>query len=305
MKNSTKSILRCLTLMFVVLCFLTNNAFSQLKIIDAHTHSKDSAAWRSLGVIGGVNMPGSGGGNYPDSDPDVINCYGAIDGKGRIRKESEIVKDLNSNQYKCIKIFLVYHFIGYASDPQLKRIYDLAKARNLTVVFHTGDPYSPDGLVKFAHPRYIEEVVVRYEKVDFVIAHCGNPWTKDAAELAYKNKNVFLECSALVIDEVGKMSQEELNTLMVEPIRWVFNYVKNPRKMMYGSDYPLVKDVEDKKNLKPYLKNYMDAIPEPDRKKVFYENAVCVYKFSADFQTRHNMPVIDCDKWRAELDQKN
>lgn len=71
---------------------------------------------------------------------------------------------------------------------------------------------------------------------------------------------------------------------------------------MYGSDFPLV---EEKRNLKAYLKNFIDAIPEPDQQKVFYENAVCVYKFSADFQRANNMPVIDCGKWRAEVNRMN
>lgn len=67
--------------------------------------------------------------------------------------------------------------------------------------------------------------------------------------------------------------------------------------MVYGSDYHLVKG----KNLKPYLKSYKDAIPKEDWQKVFYENAVCIYKFSERFQKDNDMPVIDCAKWRSEL----
>ena len=32
----------------------------------------------------------------------------------------------------------------------------------------------------------------------FVIAHCGNPWIESAAEVAYKNPNVYIECSAML-----------------------------------------------------------------------------------------------------------
>lgn len=180
---STKPILRGLILMFVVLCFLTSNIFSQLKIIDAHTHgiNFDTAKWKELGVIGGVNMPGSGGDNNYDNDNNAVNCYAVIYDSGSdgiIRPISTIDGEIRGKNYTCLKIFLGYHFKGFASNTLLKPIYEYAKVKKLTVVFHTGDPFNKKGLVKYAHPLYINEVAASYPEVDFVLAHCGNPWIR-------------------------------------------------------------------------------------------------------------------------------
>jgi hypothetical protein len=55
--------------------------------------------------------------------------------------------------------------------------------------------------VKFSHPLTIDEVAVDHPDITFVIAHAGNPWIESAAEVAYKNPNVYLDGSAFVIGD--------------------------------------------------------------------------------------------------------
>ena len=93
----------------------------------------------------------------------------------------------------------------------------------------------------------------------------------DAAEIAYKNSNVYLDGSALLVGKLENYTDEQLDNLISKPIRWVFNYVDNPNKLMFGSDWPLV-------NIARYKKAFEKGIPKEYWRKVFYENAMHVFK---------------------------
>jgi predicted TIM-barrel fold metal-dependent hydrolase len=93
------------------------------------------------------------------------------------------------------------------------------------------------------------KVAVDHRKVTFVIAHCGNPWIESAAEVAYKNDNVYLECSALLLGNLDELPKEQVDTYVVRPISWIFGYVEKPTKLMFGTDWPLT-------DVKPYVDAY-------------------------------------------------
>jgi len=301
MKNPLKPILIFFTLLAVI-SFLANNAISQEKIIDAQTRGinlKEQPEWKTLGIVGFVNMPGADGDGKPSDDKDnVINCLGVIDDNGKI--STQIKNDLKTKKYNCLKISLGYKFKGYASDKSLIPVYKIADQKDIPVVFDFGDSSQKDESFKFGPPLHLDEVAVANRNVDFVISRCGNPWIQDAAQVAYKNKNVFLECSAFLTGDIDKMDVKEITATMVDPLKWVYYYIENPQRIMYGSDYPNVKG----DNLKTYLQYYKGAIPPAARQRVFYENAVCLYKLYNNFIKDNN--IIDtCKEWRRQSKVKS
>jgi predicted TIM-barrel fold metal-dependent hydrolase len=177
---------------------------------------------------------------------------------------------LKSGKFKCIKIYLGYVPL-YATDPVYDPVYRLAEKYEIPVVYHTGDVFDPDARVKFADPLLIDDVAVKHRKINFVIAHCGNPWIDTAAELAYKNENVYLDGSAFLIGDLDKMTDEKIQEAMVKPLKWIFNYVENPHKLMFGTDWPLTKTSS-------YIKPFKAAIPPEYWDDVFYNNAAKVFK---------------------------
>ena len=255
-----------------------------LRIIDAHTHTRFDGStaietgapqtkeqyykeWREAGVVGAVAHASADGGNVHDLK-DVIYCAGVGD-----KIDLKRIEDgLKSRQYRCIKIYLGYT-PRYAYDPAYEPVYSLAQKYEVPVVFHTGDTYSKTAKVKFADPLTIDEVAVDHPKVNFVIAHCGNPWIESAAEVAYKNSNVYIECSAMLTGNLDQAPKEKVDTYVVRPIAWVFGYLEDPRKMMFGTDWPIV-------SIKPYVEAYKRAIPKEHWKAVFHDNAVRVFKLS-------------------------
>lgn len=256
-----------------------------LEIIDVHTHNHFSGKaertsgipdtreqylkeLRDANVVGAVVHMGAGEDDADLSlkDYGVLFCAGV---EGKVNA-ALLEKQLKSGRYGCVKIYLGYIY-QYAYDKNYEPAYKLAEKYDVPVVFHTGDTYDVDGLVKFADPLTIDEVAVKHRKVQFVIAHCGNPWFASAAEVAYKNANVALECSAILIGDLKEMDPRAIDRLMVEPIRWVFDYVEDPSKIMFGTDWPLI-------HIKDYVEPYKKAIPKEHWKAVFHDNALRIFK---------------------------
>jgi hypothetical protein len=269
----------------ILFSILTAANAQEMSIIDAHTHTKFGGGvnretgapqtqeqyfkeWREAGIAGAVAHTSAGGKEFYDlKNRNVIYCRGI--GDEIDLKETEA--GLKAGKYRCIKIYLGYT-PRYAYDPIYKPVYALAARYGVPVVFHTGDTYSKDAKVKFADPLTIDEVAVDNRNVNFVIAHCGNPWIESAAEVTYKNPNVYIECSALLTGDLDQAPKEKVDTYVVRPIAWVFGYIEDPSKMMFGTDWPLV-------SVKPYVEAYKRAIPREHWKAVFHDNAARVFKF--------------------------
>jgi uncharacterized protein len=278
-----------ITLCFLCLFVAAPAAVAQdepLQIIDAHTHTSFTGEnepttgrpktmdqyfkeWREAGIVGAVAHTAADGANFHDlASRNVIYCGGV----GEQVDLKRIENGLKSRQYRCIKIYLGYGH-RYAYDPQFEPVYALAQKYDVPVVFHTGDTYSKVAKLKFADPLTIDEVAVDHPKVNFVIAHCGNPWIESAAEVAYKNDNVYIECSAMLTGDMDQIPKEKVDTYVVRPIAWVFGYIEDPKKLMFGSDWPLV-------SMKPYVEAYKRAIPKEHWRAVFHDNAARVFKLS-------------------------
>lgn len=180
---------------------------------------------------------------------------------------------LASGRMKGLKIYLgYYHF--FPDDDRYKPLYELAGKHDVPVMLHTGDTYSSNAKVRFAHPLRIDDVAVDFRQVKFVLCHLGNPWTIDAAELLYKNPNVYADLSGFLVGDEAYFADAENDEGIghaVERIRRALAWVENPEKILYGSDWPLAP-------MHSYLQFVKRAIPERDFRKVFYGNARTVFK---------------------------
>ena len=175
-------------------------------------------------------------------------------------------EDLLDEAILGLKIFPGYHSV-YPSDPRYFPFYRLAAKYSKPVIIHTGDTFGSKYLVKYAHPLPIDEIAVKFSQTTFIIAHLGNPWVRDAAELIYKNENVYADVSAFCIGHTyGKDLQRVKND-----IRWALSYTGRPDKFLYGSDWPLTP-------MKEYIEVIKKAVPKPFHRKIFYENAKKVFK---------------------------
>ena len=125
--------------------------------------------------------------------------------------------------------------------------------------------------LKYADPLTIDEVAVDHPRVRFVIAHAGNPWIESAAEVAYKNKNVWIEGSAFMIGSAAAFTPEKSAHYVGTPMTWIWKFVENPSKIIFGTDWPLA-------DVGAYVAAFKLAIPREHWRAVFHDNAVAVFK---------------------------
>jgi predicted TIM-barrel fold metal-dependent hydrolase len=184
-----------------------------------------------------------------------------------------VERALAGGQVRALKAYLGYLHFG-PDHPNYRPYYELAERFHLPFVFHTGDTYSPRAKLRFAHPLLVDEVAVDHPGVRFVLAHLGNPWLTEAAEVVYKNINVWADLSGLAVgDEQAFTAEERRETLqeVVEAVRRAFRYAERPNRFVYGSDWPLAP-------MAAYRRFLSSAIPELHHPQVFRDNARALFQ---------------------------
>jgi predicted TIM-barrel fold metal-dependent hydrolase len=181
---------------------------------------------------------------------------------------------LATGRVRALKAYLGYLHYG-PDDPGYLPYYELAERYRVPVVFHTGDTYSPVAKLRYAKPLAVDDIAVDHPGVRFVLAHLGNPWLTDAAEVIYKNVNVWADLSGLAVGDGESLAAEERQEALRDAqadVRRAFRYAERPNRFLYGSDWPLVP-------MKPYREFVAAAIPEVYHPQVFEENARTLFRF--------------------------
>jgi uncharacterized protein len=171
-----------------------------------------------------------------------------------------------------IKLYPGYRSF-YPADGRLDPVYELAHRLGVPVLFHQGDTLDGLGLLKFARPLEVDEVAGRYRDVPFVLCHLGNPWIDEAAELVYKNPNVYTDTSGLLGPPSSpyfarsiEQSRERLQAAVVS--------TGLPDRFLGGSDWPLGELWVAKR-----LIGELD-LAEADREAILGGNAVRLFRIT-------------------------
>jgi predicted TIM-barrel fold metal-dependent hydrolase len=173
----------------------------------------------------------------------------------------------------ALKAYLGYlHFPP--DDPGYRPYYEIAERYKIPVIFHTGDTYSPYAKLRFARPLLVDDVAVDHPKVNFVLAHLGNPWMMDAAEVVYKNMNVWADLSGLVTGAAGDWAAEEHQEAWHDvqaEVRRAFRYAERPNRFLFGSDWPLTP-------IPAYRQFIAGAVPDVFQSQIFGDNAHVLFR---------------------------
>ncbi len=159
----------------------------------------------------------------------------------------------------------------FPSDRICEPIYKLCTDNRIPVIFHSGDTWwlFPTSKVRYANPVYIDDVAANHPDLKIMIAHLGNPWIRETAEVASKNRNVVTDLSGLLCpphhqERFAKRYTKKLR----EEILDLVAYYGDTDKLLFGTDFPLY-------DQKTYL-NFFNSIGEfnqADREKILHENA--------------------------------
>ena len=179
-----------------------------------------------------------------------------------------VEEELKAGKVKALKGYSGYLYFG-PDSPSYAPYYELAARYEVPFIFHTGDTYSTRAKVKYAHPLLVDEAAVDHPDVQFVMAHFGNPWLIDAAEVVYKNDNVWADLSGLLVGNTDYYEQMAQSGGLAEVARNVvsaMDYAERPDRFLYGSDWPL--------SPMPSYRRFIELmIPKEQQQAVFSDNA--------------------------------
>lgn len=173
---------------------------------------------------------------------------------------------------KGIKLYPGYDHYPI-NDPSLETVFRIAEKHQVPVMIHTGDTYSKTAKVRMAHPLLVDDIAVDYPDVKFIMCHLGNPWFQDAAEVLYKNDNVYADISGLTLGDFDY----EFERYVAMRLKEMITYMGDPGKqLLYGSDWPLV-------NMKPYLKFLEELRFEPEQfENIAWRTAAQLFRIDID-----------------------
>jgi predicted TIM-barrel fold metal-dependent hydrolase len=180
----------------------------------------------------------------------------------------ELDTDMASGKIRAVKLYIGYQHY-YPDDDDCVPIYQLLMKYDLPVIFHTGDCVSTMARLKFSHPLTVDDLAFRFPDLKIVMAHMGNPWLWDAAEVIYKNENVYADLSGLITG-LAESYKDEYRQRLLEQLESAIYYC-GADHLMFGTDYCLASHAD---SIEFFSKL---KIKDEDMEKFLFKNAVALY----------------------------
>ena len=195
---------------------------------------------------------------------------GSISPLDNERPSLEIVEQwLSKKQIYGLKFYPGYEYF-YPADESVRPYLKLLEKYNRPAIFHSGDTFSKvhESKLKYAHPLHIDDLATEMPNLKIVIAHLGYPWVIDAAEVVYKNKNVYVDCSGFVYGEFKNEDKENFKTIWNEFMR----VSSSPKRILFGTDWPIGEQA-------PYVAALKEIVGE-DNDMFWHKNANNLFGFN-------------------------
>jgi predicted TIM-barrel fold metal-dependent hydrolase len=130
---------------------------------------------------------------YLNQYPDRFIGFAGIDPRRGKEAIVELERSIGELGCKGVKLWTLTGF--YPDNLNFYPFYKRVEELGAVVLIHTG--MGPPGTyLKYCQPVYVDKIAVDFPKIKFIMAHMGDPWTKEAIAVATKNPNVYIDISA-------------------------------------------------------------------------------------------------------------
>lgn len=152
--------------------------------------------------------------------------------------QAEIFRKLHdAGTISAVKFYTGYdHYMPFS--PQVRYALEVLNRSQTPcpVIFHCGDCLNSVkcAKLKYAHPLHIDEVAVDFPRTNFIIAHMAYPFQREAAEVCYKNANVFSDISGFVYGNFDHNDKIKFKKVLNE-----FMDIAGSDKLLFGTDSPI------------------------------------------------------------------
>jgi predicted TIM-barrel fold metal-dependent hydrolase len=151
-------------------------------------------------------------------------------------KGDEAINELekaHSEGFKGVKLYPPLQNFK-PNDKKLYAFYERAQQLNMPLLFHTGVSWIREVELAYCHPLEIEDLVVAFPNLKVILTHMGFPWVWEAAMMAVKYENVYLDLSG-VFTGTPKEHIFHVFTKILTP-SFVSRFLAD--KIVFGSDWP-------------------------------------------------------------------
>ena len=210
---------------------------------------------------------------YINQYPNRFIGFAGIDPRRGKEAIVELERCIGELGCKGVKLWTLTGF--YPDDLSFFPFYKRVEELGAVVLIHTG--MGPPGTyLKYCQPVYVDKIAVDFPKINFIMAHIGDPWTNEAIAVATKNPNVYIDISAWE-PQLKRVPFAFFQTLIEAKMTCGID------KILFGTDWPLfnsfltLKEYVDgikKMKLPPPMK--MMGLPEfteEEKNKILGENA--------------------------------
>lgn len=167
------------------------------------------------------------------ANSDICIAFASIDprkGKLGAREARDLVENHGVRGFK-------FHSIMQDIDPADRiayPIYEVIAEHKLPAIFHTGHSGMGTGMrggggvrLKWGQPMLVDDVAADFPDMKIILAHPSWPWVDESLSMALHKDNVFIDLSGWS----PRYFQPQI-------IQYANGQLK--RKMMFGSDFPLI-----------------------------------------------------------------
>lgn len=194
-------------------------------------------------------------------NPDIMVAFASIDphkGKLGVREARRLIRDHGIKGFKFHPTAQGF----FPNDRLAYPLYEVIAEHKLPALFHSGHSGIGTGMpgggglrLKYSNPMYVDDVAADFPDMTIIIAHPSFPWQDEALSVCLHKPNVYIDLSGWS----PKYFPPQL-------VQYANGQLK--RKMLFGSDFPLI--TPDR-----WIKDFKEAAFKPEvHELILKDNAI-------------------------------
>jgi predicted TIM-barrel fold metal-dependent hydrolase len=201
---------------------------------------------------------------FAAENSDIVMAFASVDptrGAEAVTEAKRLIAMGGIRGFKLHPPLQCFH----ANDKIAYPFYEVLAEAKLPVIFHTGHSGIGTGMpggggvrLKYGNPMDMDDVAVDFPDMPIILAHPSFPWQDEAISVCLHKPQVYIDLSGWSPKYFSPVLIQYANTLL-------------KRKMLFGSDYPLI--TPDR-----WLKDFAEIdIREEVRPLILKENAMRLF----------------------------
>lgn len=201
---------------------------------------------------------------FAAENKDIVMAFASVDPTRGAEAVTEAKRLIATGGFRGFKLHPPLQCF-HANDKIAYPFYEVLAEAKMPVIFHTGHSGIGTGMpggggvrLKYGNPMDMDDVAVDFPDMPIILAHPSFPWQDEAISVCLHKPQVYIDLSGWSPKYFSPVLIQYANTLL-------------KRKMLFGSDYPLI--TPDR-----WLKDFGEiAIRDEVRPLILKENAMRLF----------------------------